>query len=429
MKKIALCCLTCSLVSFTFAENTLETSYEVADSSSVNFEENSEPATAATINGKDSITLSSAYFGNQYTNKQLAVFGLEVLRGLSRFENFVVSNFSNDEQNVAKWITRIFSIWIYHSFNTAYHEIGHGLKARAYGSRFELCKHDEINDGFSKNENFFKFFVKRLVNTSRAACKYEKTNMTDHESLVTAAAGMNNEVYISERISRDFHDRGTLGFPEAFAYFYGKLSPAMYALSKSSKNEVSDIERSDDPVCVGGYYKKLGISATKNDIALGGLVTTLFSGTSYSIIKAAFTGGDPTPISFHNFQMPDTFSYVTSKGISYRLASAYKFQDDLKILFGAEHVFHGKSTTEINLGFNKQFDSSLHNTNVEVVTTFCNGFNLEASCSVPVMNCLSINVGAGTYSCRSMLGERHSKNMENNKGRNSDIYVSVSYRY
>lgn len=425
MKKIVLC-LASSLASLAFATNAPETSYEVADSSSVNFDENSAPGTTI---GKDSITLSSAYFGNQYTNKQLAVFGLELLRGLSRFENFVVSNFSDDGQNVAKWVTRVFSIWVYHSFNTAYHEVGHGLRARAYGSRFELCKRSERNDRFSKNENFFKFFTKRLVNTSRAACKYEKTNMTDHESLVTTAAGMNNEVYVSERISRDFYDRGTLGFPEAFAYFYGKLSPAMYALSKSSKNEVSDTERSDDPVRVGGYYKKLGISATKNDIALGGLVTTLLSGTSYSIIKAAFTGGSFTPISFYNFEMPDTFSYVTSKGISYKLASAYRFQDDLKIVFGAEHVFHGKSTTELNLGFNKRFGSSLYNTNLEVVTTFCNGFNLEASCSIPVMNRLSINVGAGTYSCRSMLGERHAKNMENDKGRNSDIYVSVSYRY
>ena len=101
----------------------------------------------------------------------------------------------------------------------------------------------------------------------------------------------------------------------------------------------------------------------------------------------------------------------------------------MKFLFGAEHVFHGKSTTEVHLGVDTTLDSSFYNTNLKVVTTFCNGFNLEAACSVPVMDCLSINVEAGTYSCKSMLGERHSKNMKDGKGRSTDIAVSISYRY
>ena len=418
MKKFYFCFMF-SFVPLVYGANIPETSYEAAIDES--------ESTAYSLNDKDTLTFSSAYLSSQYTNKQLAVFGVELLRGLARFENYLISNVNGDNKKIVLWADRIFSIWIYNSFNTAYHEIGHGLKARAYGSNYELTKHND-KDSFSKNENFFKFFLKRLVNTSRASCKYDK-ELTDHEALVTAAAGMNNEVYISEKISRGFHERKNISFIESFAYIYGKLSPTLYALSKSSKNEVSDIERSDDPVRVGGYYKKLGISATKNDIALGGLVSTLLSGTTYSIIKSAFSENSATPLSFHNFQVPDTFSYVTSKGISYKIASAYNFQPDLKILFGAEHVFHGKSTTEVNLGFNKLFDSSLHNANVEVVSTFCNGFNLEASCSIPVMEKLSVNISAGSYSCRSMLGERPAKNMKNNKGRNSDISVSVSYKY
>ena len=425
MKKITFLSICSLIVSFNSAYCEPETPYELDTPPSEVVETPAESNT----NVKDSITLSSAYFESQYTNKQLANFGLEVVRGMARLEDFLTSNFDNEEKNTARWCARaLYILFIHRALNTAYHEIGHGLRAKAYGKDFQLTEHND-SGGFKKDQNFFKFFVKKMGNFSRASCRYEG-NLKDEEELVVAASGMNNETYMAERISKDFHDRGRLSFAESFAYFYGKLSPVVYALSKSSKNEEADALSGDDPVAVGGYYKKLGISATKNDIALGGLVSTLLSGTTYSIIKSAFSPDKyATPISFYNFQAPDMFSYVTSKGISYRLVSAYKYQDDLKFLFGAEHVFHGKSTTEIHLGVDTTLDSSFYNTNLKVVTTFCNGFNLKAACSVPVMDCLSINVEAGTYSCKSMLGERHSKNMKDGKGRSTDIAVSISYRY
>jgi hypothetical protein len=74
-------------------------------------------------------------------------------------------------------------------------------------------------------------------------------------------------------------------------------------------------------------------------------------------------------------------------------------------------------------------DISLWNTNLEVVTTFCNGFNIEAACSINILDNLAINIEAGTYACKSMLGERHAKNLKDGKKRCSDIAVSISYRY
>lgn len=432
MKKIAFLSAFALMISLDFAYCEPETSYELDTPSS----EISETPEGNGSNGdenntstKDTITFSSAYFESQYTNKQLANFYLELVRGMARVEDFLANNFDGEEKTAARWCARtLYILFIHRASNTAYHEIGHGLKVKAYGKDFQLTEHSDNGD-FKKDQNFFKFFAKKMGNFSRAACRHEK-GLKDEEELVIAAAGMNNETYIAERISRDFHDRGRLSFAESFAYFYGKLSPVAYALSKSSKNEEADALSGDDPVAVGGYYKKLGISATKNDIALGGLVSTLLSCTTYSIVKSAFSSDKyATPISFYNFQGPDMFSYVTSKGISYRIVSAYKYQDDLKFLFGAEHVFHGKSTTEIYLGIDTTLDSSFYNTNLKVVTTFCNGFNLEAACSIPVIDSLSLNVEAGTYSCKSMLGERHSKNMKDGKGRSTDIAVSISYRF
>lgn len=425
MKKTAFLSVFSLVVSFSSAYCKPETQYELDTSPA----ESVETPAENDLKIKDSLTFSSAYLESQYTNKQLANFGLEVVRGMARLEEFIASNFDNEERKTARWCVRgLYMLCIHTALNTSYHEIGHGLRLKAYGKNFQLAEYTENGD-FKKDQNFFKFFVKKMANFSRASCRYRE-ELKDEENLVVAAGGMNNETYLAERISRDFHDRGRLSFAESFAYLYGKLSPVAYALSKNSKNEATDYLSGDDPIAVGGYYKKLGISATKNDIALGGLVSTLLSGTTYSIVKSAFSPDKyATPISFYNFQAPDVFSYVTSKGISYRLVSAYKYQDNLKFLFGGEHVFHGKSTTEVHLGVDTTLDRSFHNANLRVVTTFCNGFNLEAACSVPLIDCLSVNVEAGTYSCKSMLGERHSKNMKDGKGRSSDIAVSISYRY
>lgn len=407
-----------------FGENALKAQYEENEAAEII----ETPAENSRVSIQDSLSFSSGYLESQYTNKQLAVFGLEIIRGMARLENFLSSCFDNEGRTVAKWGTRmVYMLFIHRAFNSAYHEIGHGLRVRAYGGDFELRKRGERNS-FKKNENFFKFFIKKVGNFSRATCRYDK-ELNDKEQLVVAAAGMNNETYIAERISRDFHDRGSLEFAESFAYFYGKLSPVYYALSKSSENGKPDIKSGDDPVAVGGYYNKLGISASKNDIALGGLLSTLLSGTTYSVIKSAFSAnGCATPLSFYNFQVPDTFSYVTSQGVSYKVVSAYKYKDDLKITFGAEHVFHGKSKTEVNVGFNKAF-GGFHDVNIGVAATFGNGFCLEASCSIPLISSLYLNIDAGTYSCKSILGERHSKNMKDGKERSSDISVSISYRY
>ena len=388
-------------------------------------------------NIKDSITLSSAYFESQYTNKQLANFGLELTRGTARLEDFITSNIDNEKRKCyTKWFARaIYIMFIYEAFNITYHEIGHGLRVKAYGGDFRLVcgKYSAEHSAFEKDQNFFKFFVKNICNFSDACCAYPSLislkdgeviykEINDKKKLVISAGGMNNETYMTERITRDFHNRGRLSFYESFSYFFGKLSPAGYALTNCKEGQ----ENVFDPIMVENLYKKLGISATRNDIARCGLVSFLLSGTTYSIMKSIFSPDKHvTPISFYNFQAPDLFSYITSKGISYRLVSAYKCLDNLKFLFGAEHVFLGKSTTEVHLGA----DISFWNTNLEVVTTFCNGFNIEAACSINILDNLAINIEAGTYACKSMLGERHAKNLKDGKKRCSDIAVSISYRY
>ncbi|MDR1561083.1 MAG: hypothetical protein LBS23_01875 [Holosporaceae bacterium] len=386
---------------------------------------------------KDTITISSGYFEKWYTNDQLAVFGSELLKAGRRLEKYTVDNSSVDTSEWLVWLPRILTMYLYKTFRNAYHEIGHGLKNRAYGADYALLKDDKTLTSFEKNENFFKYFVKKLGSPrSRGAC-YASKELADTEELVVSAGGMNNEIYLAERQAEDFHKNGSLGGVESFYYFYNRLSPVAYASKGKSEEDRDkpDTDVGDDPIAIEGYYKKLGISARKSDIKSAGVISLLLSGMTYSILWGAYKnlstdgGYTPKPFNVWGIRIPDTFSYITSKGISYKVVSGYKMDENLNLIFGLETVLHGKSANEFSLGFDKTFGESLHNISCKVVTTFGKGFNVEASCSYPILECLSINFGGGSYSSKSLLGERHAKNMENGKGRSNNVFVSISFLY
>lgn len=65
----------------------------------------------------------------------------------------------------------------------------------------------------------------------------------------------------------------------------------------------------------------------------------------------------------------------------------------------------------------------------KVITTFGRGFNVEACLSYLLFGNLSVNFGGSSYSCKSLLGERHAGNMKDGKKHSNAVFVSVSYRY
>jgi hypothetical protein len=374
---------------------------------------------------KDSVTISSGYFEGQYTNDQLALFGLEVLRAASRLENYV-------ENPYAKVLCQALGYWVGVEFHLAFHEIGHGLRGKAFGYDYMMPgngKEDANNSRpFAKDENFFKFFVKKLVVLHRGDPIRIQGRHSSSEKFIEAAGGVNNNVYFAERLSDELYSKGNMSSIESFAYLYGKIYPAVYTSTSKRKNDSTP----GDPIQIEDYYIENGISARKNDIVLAGIISTLASGTTYSIIKECLSFSEhfcAEPVDFYGFRVPDVFSYVTSKGISYKVVSGYKIREDLRLIFGLEQVVHGKSAAEVNLGLNKTFGVDLNNTSCQIVTTFGKGFNVEASCSIPVLDNVSVNFGGGSYACKSLIGERHAKNMKDGKNRSNNVFVSLSYKY
>ena len=377
---------------------------------------------------KSGLTLSSGYFEGQYTNNQLATFGEELLEAGERLEEY------SEEHGWPRWWACLLAGYFYGAHRTAYHEIGHALKTKAYGAEYMLSTDTGIKV-FEKNENFFKYFVKMLTHPgARGSCSYLKI-LTNAESLVVAAGGMNNETYLAERQAERLHKNGHLGVVESFFYFINRLSPAAYASKGKSAQDRDkpDTEISDDPIAIEGYYRNLGISAKRSDIKSAGIISTLLSGTTYAILRGTYesfsTGGkyQSKPFELWGLMVPDVFSYTTSNGVSYKLNSGYKIDKLHYLIFGAERVFHGKFANEFFLGVGKNFEES--SMSYKTVVTFGKGFDIEAQISYLALDNLSINFGGGSYSCKSLLGERHAKNMKDGKGRSSTVFVSMTLRY
>ncbi|GHU28433.1 hypothetical protein FACS1894152_6130 [Bacilli bacterium] len=374
---------------------------------------------------ENSFTFSSCYFERYYTNEQLAIFGLDMLGGLSRFYNYMENPFGRLFISFAGY-------WISDGFNTAFHEIGHGIRSKAFGGYYSLMNGNKREPDGTEDANFFKFLVKQLTLAPfKSAATYPILNNPSlYTNFIMIAAGMNNSVYFSEKISDELYSKGRIGVAEVIAYIYSKMSPIRY--SSIEREEA----RGGDPVLIEDIYKRAGISATKDNIVFANTMSLLFSGTTYSIIAATFRDGSYyknsgayiKPLEYTGFRIPDLFSYITTRGISYKVVSGYKIKDDLRLIFGFEHIAYGNSATEFSFGVDKVFHK-YHNVSFKIVTTFGRGFNIEGTLSLPVHRRLSVNIGGASYSTKSLLGERHAVNMENGRVRSSNMFISLSYKY
>ncbi|MDR0677218.1 MAG: hypothetical protein LBF57_00890 [Holosporaceae bacterium] len=251
--------------------------------------------------------------------------------------------------------------------------------------------------------------------------------------IIFCSGGINNEVFFAEKLADKFHKDGEIGFAES-----ATISGFRSALSYSTKLKKEDEGKSpwlmgNDVLSLEACYKEAGIKVTASDIHRADWISWFLSGMTYSHFIGLWKGisNNRFPrvkaLEFGGFRVPDTFAYLTSKGISYKMISGYKWQEDCRIIFAVERVFKGKSATELSLGINKSCGPAFWNASYEVVATVGEGFDLVASCSFPISKDFSLNIGGGTYSTKSLLGERQAKNMK--KGRSSDAFISMSYWY
>jgi hypothetical protein len=300
---------------------------------------------------------------------------------------------------------------------------------------------------FSKDENFFKYYLRNLANTKRAGCEQSpafsaKMNaavefyrtgggVTRQEAesvfktkLIISAGGLNNNVYLAEVISDDLYRRREIHFLEGLTYVSNQLYAALYA--RGAK------EHGDDPYDVEMCWKVLYIPASKTDMQRAGVFSLLLSGTTYRTLYSMWssllhTGRQAGPLSVYGFRVPDVFPYTTSKGMSCKVVSGYAVRDRISLIFGGEFVLYGKRAMEMNLGIEHDLGEVWHNLSYKGVLTFGKGINAEVSAKIPVVDRVIVTVGGALYARDSLLGERNATDLR--KERSGTIFASVSVNF
>jgi hypothetical protein len=384
---------------------------------------------------RDTLTLSTAYFENLYTNRQLIIFPLEILRLGVRAEDFFHMGTS-----LGTFLWRLGEFWVNFCLSTDYHETGHGLRAKAFG--YDYAMHVEAGKGNSppNNKNFFMFFIYALFpfRNPVSATSFEKYSRTyktidgtrvekegRREDAVISAGGINNNVYCAERLSEEIYERGTLSFAEGSVYFLSALYGPIYRGLEKMGME------GGDPVQVGECWKDTGIPATKVDIGKGALIATALSSTTYYMLYTTWCslwGQQPgRPFSIGGFRVPDVFSYIMSKGVSYRVVSAYALREDMQFLFGIEWISSGLFAMELHAGAKGSFGDEGHKVGYKLVFTCGEGFDVEGNMDFSLFEHISVGFGGGLYARKSLLGERHAQDLR--KEYSSDVFLSISFRY
>ena len=119
--------------------------------------------------------------------------------------------------------------------------------------------------------------------------------------------------------------------------------------------------------------------------------------------------------------------YLTSRGISYKVKSGYRFKDDLLLNTGLEYVAHGDHSAELTLGLAKKVES-FRSAKLRGNLILGSGIDAEISASLPINNASSVGMGFGQYSSKTLYGERNVPSLENGPS-STMLWVKMSLLY
>ncbi|GHT55960.1 hypothetical protein AGMMS50233_06780 [Endomicrobiia bacterium] len=235
--------------------------------------------------------------------------------------------------------------------------------------------------------------------------------------IIFHAGGMNNQVQLAEKISDDIYSKKKRPGLFSYAmYLKNRLDPILYNYMAK--------EMGDDPFSIQYYFKQRGENNfKKGTISNAGWISLLLSATTYSALT-------DKPIQFHGFRIPDVFPYITKRGMSYKAVSGYEVRNGLNLIFGLERAFKIEPATECSLGISHHMIDNKFPISYSGIVTFGQGFDFEASCSIPLSKSFSLGAGCEIYSVKSLQGQRNAAtNMKESNGFSKNFFASVSYRF
>ncbi len=316
-------------------------------------------------------------------------------------------------------------------YKVSHHEFGHGSRLEALGYRtkyrsgatgsttrspwlfFGRRFFDPFNDAYavySTSDREFTSPVRRFVNADGT--------LTNDGNILITAGGLNNSMAFAGSLGDRLRERGAAHYSEWLPYSMARLDATFYGRGSGDLSDLST------------YYANKGVSLSKTDLRAANVVGYVLSASTWSYLLGAAdyaNGGEPWVRSHtHNsFALPDVENYLTTRGMSWKLSSGYRWDANTYFPFAAEAVLTGAGRQEYTLGVrhrNGLWDDSAVDASLRLGRSV--GFGLGFTQRLSEQ--WSITLGWDHFNGRNLHGERNAVSFED--GESSDeIWARLSF--
>ena len=374
---------------------------------------------------RDTLSISSGYFSHNYANNiDYAQFSTEVKAASGRLALFGYEKFSDYLNGPVSRVLYIFgstALMNINGISTTYHEWGHASRAAAMGSRAQLYNCIDSTDCKAPRD-FFGYAASQVFNSGCGATE-KLDGFTANSSsgratdVIFTGAGVNNSSLTADR--------------QAEKYFLRGKDNVFSLLFTSGNQAISGYGLGGDISNVAETYRNTGVDASItaselrniNQISIfSGSVANLFMGI-YDYGKTGNTQVKPWTVA--GFLVPNQYNYISSRGITRKWTSGYEWDETTKILGSYEYVVRGDSFAEPGLGIYKNFGG--WDALVKVSGKTMDWANLETAFSMRLDKNWKLTATAYVWDSRSLLGERNSLKLKDNK--TSQASIGVAYEY
>ena len=374
---------------------------------------------------RDSFSISSAYFTKDYANNiDYAQFAIDVETASGRLALYGYNKYAdvlNGPVSRVLYILGSTALMDINGIFISYHEWGHASRAAAMGSSSKLYNCND-SDSCTAPRDFFGYAASQLFNFRCGATLVEQDLTANSSSgrakrVIMQGAGVNNSSLTADIQAEKYFVRG---------------SDNVFSLLFSSGNQaIAGYGLGGDMGNVAESYRTTGVDAsiTASDLRninqisfLSGSVANLFMGI-YDYGKTGNTQVKPWTVG--GFLVPNQFNYLSSRGITRKWVSGYEWDETTKILGSYEYVVRGDSFAEPGLGIYKNFGG--WDALVKVSGKTMDWANLETAFSKRLDKNWKLTATAYVWDSRSLLGERNSLKLIDNKTRQATVGVAYEY--
>jgi hypothetical protein len=237
------------------------------------------------------------------------------------------------------------------------------------------------------------------------------------KDVIFTGAGVNNSILTADKYGEAHFVKGT---DHIFGYFL-----------KSANQSIAGYGPSGDITLIVDNYKNSGVDPNITSDKLFQINRlSWFSGAMGNMVIGVYdfatTGKtEVKPWTIKGFLVPNQYNYLTSRGITRKWVSGYEWDESTKILGSYEYVVRGESFAEPGLGIYKNFGE--WDALVKVSGKSASWANVETAFSKRLNKNWKLTATAYVWDSRSLLGERNSLKLKDNK--TSQASVGVAYEY